>query len=130
MYVLYGKVCVCGTVCYNYFSEVFCFKAIITQWWTLVKICHKILTVTGIHVVRPCSTDLACLRISWQFKVRLNVVERWMCIHNQYLYTPSIHQMAYESRLNYHEILMHLVSFHDSVHNDRIPNLIKNKISF
>jgi len=28
----------------------------ITQWWTLVEICHEIITVTAIHVVRPCST--------------------------------------------------------------------------
>ena len=29
----------------------------ITQWWTLVELCHDILTVTSIHMVRPCSTD-------------------------------------------------------------------------
>jgi len=28
----------------------------ITQWWTLVELCHEIITVT-IHVVRPCSND-------------------------------------------------------------------------
>jgi len=67
---------------------------------------------------------MACVRISGQFKVRLNVVERWVCIHNQYLYTSSIHQKPYKSRHKYHEILMHLVSFHGSVHNDMIPNLI------
>ena len=32
------------------------FKAI-TQWWTLVELCHEILNVTAIHMVRPCSTD-------------------------------------------------------------------------
>ena len=29
----------------------------ITQCWTLVELCHEIITVTAIHVVRPCSTD-------------------------------------------------------------------------
>jgi len=29
----------------------------ITQWWTLIELCHEIITVTAIHVVRPCSTD-------------------------------------------------------------------------
>jgi len=29
-----------------------------TQWWTLVELCHEIITVTAIHVVRPCCTDL------------------------------------------------------------------------
>jgi len=29
----------------------------ITQWWTLVELCHGIKTVTAIQVVRPCSTD-------------------------------------------------------------------------
>jgi len=60
--------------------------------------------------------------ISEQFKVRLNVAERWLCIDNQY--TPSIHQKAWESRHTYGEILMLLVPFHGSVHNDRIPKLI------
>ena len=27
----------------------------ITQWWTLVELCHEIITVTAIHMVRPCS---------------------------------------------------------------------------
>ena len=29
----------------------------ITQWWTLVELCHEIITVTATHVVRLCSTD-------------------------------------------------------------------------
>ena len=56
--------------------------------------------------------------------LRLNVVERWLCIDNQYLYIPSIHQKAWESRHTYGEILMLLVPFHGSVHNDNIPKLI------
>jgi len=70
---------------------------------------------------------LACVRISEQFKVRLNVVERWVCIHNQYLYTSSIYQKAYQIRHKYHEIIMHLVLFHGSVNNGMIPNLIEIK---
>jgi len=65
-------------------------------------------------------TSPACVRISEQFKVRLNVVERWLCIDNQYLYTPSIHQKAWESRHTYGEILMSLVQFQGSVHSDKI----------
>jgi len=54
----------------------------------------------------------------------LNVVERWLGIDTQYLYTPYIHQKAKESRHTYGEILMLLVTFHGSVHSDRIPKLI------
>jgi len=32
----------------------------ITQWWTLVELCHEIITVIAIHVVRPCSTFSMC----------------------------------------------------------------------
>jgi len=60
------------------------------------------------------------MEVGWT--VRLNVVES--VIDNQYLYTPSIHQKAWESRHTYGEILMLLVPFHSSVHNDRIPKLI------
>ena len=67
---------------------------------------------------------LACVSNSEQFKVWLNVVEKWLCIDNQYLYTPYIHQKAWESRHTYGEILMLLVPFHGSVHNDMIPKLI------
>jgi len=28
----------------------------ITLWWTIVELCHEIITVTAIHVVWPCST--------------------------------------------------------------------------
>jgi len=28
----------------------------ITQWRTLVELCHEIITVTSIHIVRPCCT--------------------------------------------------------------------------
>ena len=57
--------------------------------------------------------------------ISLNVVEKWVCIYNQYLYTPYIHQIrkAWEPRHTYGEILMLLVPFHGSVHNDRIPKL-------
>jgi len=68
---------------------------------------------------------LSYVRISEQFKVRLNVVEMWLCIDNQYLYRPSIHQKAWESRHTYSEILMLFVPFHGSVHKDRIPKLIQ-----
>jgi len=64
--------------------------------------------------------------ISKQFKVWLNIVERWLCIDNQYLYTPSIYQKAWESRHTYGEILMLLVPFYGSVHNDRIPGSVHN----
>jgi len=29
----------------------------VTQWWTLVELCHEILTVTAIQMVKPCSND-------------------------------------------------------------------------
>jgi len=43
-------------------------------------------------MVRPCSTDyllLACVRISEQFKVRLNVVERYSQSISVYIIYPS-----------------------------------------
>jgi len=40
------------------------------------------------------------------------------------MYTSSIHQMALDTSHKYHEILMQLVSYNDSVHNGRIPKLI------
>ena len=67
---------------------------------------------------------LACVRISEHLNFKLNVAEKWVCIHNQYLYTPSIHQKAWESRHTYGKIIMLLVPFHRSVHNDRISKLI------
>jgi len=47
--------------------------------------------------------------------MRWHVVEKWLCIDTQDLYTPSIQQKAWESRHTYGEILMLIVPFHGSL---------------
>ena len=55
----------------------------------------------------------------------LNIVDRceWY-IHNKYLYTSFIHQMAFDISHKYHEMRTQCVLFHGSVHNGRFPKLI------
>jgi len=99
----------------NYFL---CVKAI-TQWWTLADLSHEILTVTTCgQALQYWSLHLACVRISEQFKVRLNVVERWMCIDNQYLYTSLDSQ---KSHLNF-PVVCKITN--KTVTNDIINNIL------
>jgi len=79
------------------------------------------------------TTEIVRFREVFGFiRVRLRQVWLYMVKHitDEQVFTiniciqSSIHQKAWESRHKYSEILMLLVSFHGSVHNDRIPNLI------
>jgi len=52
----------------------------ITQWWTLAELCHKIITVTSIHMVRPCCTGHH-LEPLWVMSLRMGC---YSCAHIEY----------------------------------------------